>query len=93
MVDIEYLRKNYSNYEACVEEFLRDIRDRLEDYSYFKGEREDIKKEIYGDVVYLLTYLRIMDIDFSGCDFKRDMDLAMQFIKEMQRERHEENRH
>ena len=90
MVDIEFLRKNCSNYEACAEEFLRDIRDRLEDYSYFKEEREDIKKEIYGDIVYLLTYLRIMDVDFSSCDFRRDMDLAVQFIKETQKDKEDE---
>ena len=82
MVDIEFLKKNVTNYEACINEFLRDIRNRVEDYSYFKEEREDIRKEIYADIVYLLTYLRIMEVDFSSCDFRRDMDLAVQFIKE-----------
>ncbi len=41
MVDIEFLKKNITNYDVCVDEFLRDIRDRVEDYEYFK-EKERI---------------------------------------------------
>lgn len=46
MVDIEFLRKNITNYEACIDEFLRDIRDRVEDYAYFKEEREDSVRDM-----------------------------------------------
>ena len=81
MVDIEFLKKNVTNYEACINEFLRDIRDRVEDYKYFNEEREDIRKEIYADVIYLLTYLRIIEFDFTNCDFEQDMKLAVKFIK------------
>lgn len=87
MVDIEFLRKNVTNYEACIDEFLRDIRDRIEDYAYFKEEREDIRKEVYTDVIYLLTYLRIMEFDFTNCDFHHDMELAVKFIKEIQKDK------
>lgn len=87
MVDIEFLKKNITNYEACIDEFLRDIRDRVEDYSYFKEEREDIRKEIYADVIYLLTYLRIIEFDFANCDFERDMELAVKFIKGIQEDK------
>ena len=81
MVDIEFLKKNVTNYEACINEFLRDIRDRVEDYKYFKEEREDIRKEIYADVIYLLTYLRIIEFHITNCDFEQDMKLAVKFIK------------
>lgn len=86
MIDIEFLKKNVTNYEACIDEFLRDIRDRVEDYEYFKEEREDIRKEIYGDLIYLLAYFRIMGIDFSGCNFKKDVDSTLQHIEKMQKE-------
>ena len=81
---LSFLKKNVTNYEACINEFLRDIRDRVEDYSYFKEEREDIRKEIYADVIYLLTYLRIIEFDFTNCDFDHDMELAVKFIKGIQ---------
>lgn len=84
MVDIEFLRKNTTNCEACIDEFLRDIRDRVEDYSYFEEEREDIRKEIYADVVRLLAYLRIMNVDFTNCDFHHSVELAVKFIEEIQ---------
>ena len=96
MVDIEYLRKNCIDYDACITEYLRDIRDRYEDYSYYDGfeegaeeieeEPEDIKKEIYGDLIYLLACFRIMGIDFSGCDFKKDIDSTLQHIEKMKKE-------
>lgn len=88
MVDIEFLKKNITNYDVCVDEFLRDIRDRVEDYEYFKEEREDVRKEVYADVIYLLTYLRIMEFDFTNCDFQKDMELAVKFIKEIQEDNH-----
>lgn len=87
MVDIDFLRENITKYDVCINEFFRDIRDRLEDYSYFEGEREDIKKEVYADVVYLLTYLRIIEFDFTNCDFQKDMELAIKFIKEIQEDK------
>lgn len=84
MVDIEFLRENITKYDVCINEFFRDMRDRLEDYEYFEGEREDIKKEIYADAIYLLTYLRIIGFDFTHRDFQRDMELAVKFIKGIQ---------
>lgn len=87
MVDIELLKKNVTNYEACIDEFLRDIRDRVEDYSYFKEEREDIRKEVYADVIYLLTYLRIIEFDSTNCDSERDIELVVKFLKEMQEDK------
>lgn len=86
MVDIEFLKKNATNYEACIDEFLRDIRDRVEDYAYFKEEREDIRKEVYADVISMLAYLRIMGVDFTNCDFQKDTELAVKFIKEKKEE-------
>lgn len=45
------------------------------------------EKEIYKEVIYLLTYLRIIEFDFTNCDFERDMELAVKFIKGMQEDK------
>lgn len=84
MIDIEFLKKNcfYCNWWG-ISTFLRSIADGTWDYccESNKEEKEKRKKEVYEDLVTMLAYFRIMGIDFSDCDFKRDIDLVLQHIE------------
>lgn len=84
MVDIEFLQKNcsYCNWYG-ISTFLKSIADGTWDYCCEgnKEEKEKIRKGAYEDLVTMLAYLRIMGIDFSDRDFKRDIDLVLQHIE------------
>ena len=46
-----------------------------------RKKRKGTKKGVYADLVTMLAYLRVMGIDFSDRDFKRDIDLILQHIE------------
>lgn len=84
MIDIEFLRKNCSYCDwAGVSTLLKSVEDGVWDYrcNSNKEEKEEIRKGVYEDLVTTLAYLRIMGIDFSDRDFKRDIDLVLQHIE------------
>lgn len=84
MVDIEFLRKNcpYCDWWS-VSTFLKSIANGLWDCfgEVDEEEKEETKKGVYADLVTMLAYLRVMGIDFSDRDFKRDIDLILQHIE------------
>lgn len=84
MVDIEFLRKNcsYCN-KWSISGFLKSIANGTWDYfdEANEEEKEGTKKRVYADFVTLLVYLRVMGIDFSDYDLKRDIDLVLQHIE------------
>lgn len=98
MVDIEHLRKNYTNYDVEAIDCLENIRNDLEEYfmAKYDGDKEDAREyqnDIYTELIFLLVYLRIAGIDFGSRQFKEDVYSTLQYLEKRERERHEENGH
>ena len=84
MVDIEFLRKNCPYCDKwSISTFLRSIASGVWDYSdeVDEKEKEETKKRVYADLVPMLAYFRVMDIDFGDHDINRDIGLVLQHIE------------
>ena len=98
MVDIEYLQKNYLNYDVEVVECLENIRNDFEEYSMakYEGDKEDVREyqnDIYTELIFLLAYLHIAGIDFGSRQFKEDVYSTLQYLEKCERKRRGENEH
>lgn len=98
MVDIEYLQKNYLNYDKGIMECAGDIGEDILKYTEAleMGGKEAAKgqwNDLYIDLVFLLTFFRIAGVDFDSCDFKKDVCSVLEYLERRERERHEENGH
>lgn len=94
MVDIDYLQKNYIDYELGIineagfirEDFLKYLEVReMDGKEAAKGQWNDL----YKDLVFLLAYFRIADVDFESHKLKEDVYSSLEYLEKCERKRRE----
>lgn len=90
--DVEYLQKNYLNYDVGIIGCASDISSGYERYfdaDEVGDEKEARKewKEFYENLVYLIAYCRIAGIDFDSWYFQRDVYKALHHLARSEKRR------